>query len=522
MKNPGILILSTATLMFSCNEPKDTRLNILYIMSDDHAVNAIGAYGGRLAELNPTPVLDQLAREGMLFTRVFCSNSICTPSRATILTGQYSQTNRVLDLDGELDAANQYLPREMGKLGYETAVIGKWHLKREPDAFDHYCVLPLQGDYFDPEFRVRGENAWTKNTFQRIGHSTDIITDLTIEWLKNRDTSKPFFLMHQYKAPHDMFEFAPRYTEYLEDVIIPEPASMYYNKNNGSVATRGTDNTLIHDIGSSVSRRNPVRNMGQHMNIDNTLDDLEYTSQAYQEYLKRYLRCVKGIDDNLQRLFDFLKDEGLWDNTLIIYTSDQGFILGEHDYIDKRWMYEESMQMPFMVRFPKMVEPGTISDLLINNADFAPTLIELAGGEVPNYMQGRSFANVLKGQAPPDNWRKATYYRYWMHMAHRHAVPAHFGIRTDRYKLIFFYGRYYSNNFTPGPAHRYEFQTPAAWEFYDLENDRYEMDNRYGDHRYSDIIRELKIELLAIREELNETDADYPEIQRIIDAHWDD
>ncbi len=291
-----MILISAASLIFSCTEKKPDKPNILYIMSDDHAAHAIGVYGGRLAELDPTPVIDQLAREGMILTNVYCNNSICVPSRASILTGQYPQTNQVLDLSGRLAPEKQYLPQIMNELGYQTAMVGKWHLREEPATFDYYCVLPDQGDYFDPVFRVRGEKEWTQNTIQRFGHSTDIITDISLEWLKDRDKSKPFFLMHQYKAPHDFFEFAPRYEDYLEEVFIPEPASLYYNKNHGSVATRGINDSLIHVIGSSVSHRNPIRNMGMHMDIDPAIPDPDYASLAYQEYLKRYLRCVKGID----------------------------------------------------------------------------------------------------------------------------------------------------------------------------------------------------------------------------------
>ncbi len=518
----SIVLISAASLILSCTEKKPEKPNFLYIMSDDHTTQAFGVYGSRLAELNPTPNIDRLAKSGMLFTNVFCSNSICVPSRATILTGQYSQTNNALDLEGTLKPENQFLPLEMKKLGYQTAMIGKWHLTEEPASFDYYCVLPGQGEYFDPEFKVRGKNQWPDNTIQKFGHSTDIITDLSLDWLKNRDKSQPFFLMHQFKAPHDFFEFAPRYKDYLEDVFIPEPASLYYNHKHGSVATRGANDSLLHVIGSSVSHRNLIRNMGMHMDIEQAIPDPEYTSLAYQEYLKRYLRCVKGIDDNLQRLMDYLKKEGLLDNTIIIYTSDQGFLLGEHDYIDKRFMYEESMRMPFIVSYPVSIKPNSTSDLLINNADFAPTIIDLAGGTIPEYMQGKSFTGVLQGEDEPADWRTGTYYRYWMHMAHRHANPAHFGIRTKDYKLLFYYGTdYIKTGGAEYDGNRYAPDTPVAWEFYDLVNDKYEMENRYHDPKYAGIIQAMKKQLLSVREEINETDENYPHIQAIIDKYWD-
>ena len=505
--------------------------NILFILSDDHTTQGIGCYGSRLAKLNPTPVLDQFASEGARFDQVFCSNAICTPSRATIMTGQYSQTNGVLDLDGRLPPDRQYLAIEMKKAGYQTAIIGKWHLKEEPAAFDYYQVLVAagqQGTYFDPEFIEKGmkfgkHQAPGIKTKQYKGHSSDVITDLSMKWLsKGWNKEKPFFLMHHYKAPHDQFENAPRYDSYLEDVEIPEPESLYEQGNHGSVATRGENDSLIHDIGSSVSKRNTIRNMGMHMKIDPNLPDREYTHQAYQKYLKRYLRCVKGVDDNLKRLFDYLQKEGLWDNTVIFYSGDQGFYLGEHDYIDKRWGYEEGMRMPLLMRWPKGIKPGTVCDSLINNCDFAPTMLDYAGVKTPAYMQGRSFKSIVETGEEPDDWRDATYFRYWMHMAHKHANPAHFAIRTKRYKLIFFYGCDVFPNGRPGWGTRSEWRTPPGWELYDLKTDPHEMNNVYDNPEYAEIRKKLKVRLKGLRTELNETDKNYPHIQKIIDEHWND
>lgn len=522
--------------------------NIIYIMADDHTTQAFGIYGSRLATLNPTPALDQLANEGMIFDNCFVTNAICTPSRATIITGQYSQANGVLDLEGHIPPDRQYLPQEMGKLGYESAIVGKWHLEEEPASFDYYAVLPGQGKYHDPEFIVQGEEEWPKNRIETTGHSSDNITDLTIEWLKDkRNKDKPFFLMHHYKAPHDDFEYAPRYKEYLEDAYIPEPASLYVNGNNGSIATRGNNDSLLTVIGSSVSKRNTIRSMGmrlwsdEFMKISNPdfnadfktkldLSDRAYTHATYQEYLKRYLRCVKGVDDNIVRLIKFLKEEGLYDNTIIVYTGDQGFMLGEHDYIDKRWMYEESMRMPFFVRYPEKIKAGTRTDAIINNADFAPTLIDMAGGTAPEQMQGHSFKTILETGEEPDDWQQSTYYRYWMHMAHAHANPAHFGIRTKQYKLIFFYGKYWVDTKNPASTwnkkswgNRFEMDTPVAWEFYDLSKDPKEMNNAYDNPEYKDVIADLKNQLLEKRKSLNEEDGDkYPHIQKVIDEHWND
>ncbi|SIT02955.1 Arylsulfatase A [Zobellia uliginosa] len=503
--------------------------NIIFIMTDDHAAGATGIYGGRLADLGATPNLDALAKEGMVFENCFVTNSICTPSRASIITGQYSQTNGVLDLWNELDANKQYLPQEIKKLGYETAMIGKWHLHQEPKAFDYYKVFPLQGTYFDPEFRAKDKGKWPDNTVQYKGHSSDVVTDQALNWVHNRkNPEKPFFLMYHFKAPHDMFEFNPRYTSYLEDVKIPEPQSLYDQPHWGSEATRGKNDSLLHVIGSSISSRHPNRNYVDIYKTGNLPTEKERTSAAYQEYLKRYLRCVKGVDDNLGRFFEDLKKEGLWENTIIVYTSDQGMMLGEHDFEDKRWMYEESIHMPFIVRYPEKIKAGSRTSYLINNTDFAPTLIELAGGRAPDYMQGKSLKPIMEGERP-DDWRSATYYRYWMQMVH-HDIPAHFGLRSENYKLIFFYGRYHNlekegslSMYWNDEEHSNKVEpTPAAWEFYDLKNDPGELVNAYRNPKYQDIIQQMKAELKSTRKELNEEDDKYPHLQEIIIRHWND
>ncbi|MCP4376237.1 MAG: sulfatase [bacterium] len=486
---------------------KPSKPNIIFIMADDHTSQAIGVYGSRLAKLNPTPTIDALAKNGMRFDNVFCNNSICTPSRASIITGQYPQTNGVLDLGGNITPDKQYLPIEMKKAGYQTAMIGKWHLKKEPAAFDYYCVLPGQGRYYNPTFRVRGDGRFGKNTISKKGmHSSDAITDIGLEWLKNgRDKNKPFFLMHHFKAPHDMFHNAKRYDSYLADVTIPEPDNLHNQpaEGFGSQATR--------KFGAGVTKNHPSWRLGRKLGIDGKLTEPQYGRAVYQKYLKRYLRCVKGVDDNVKRLIDYLKETGELENTVIMYTGDQGFFLGEHDLMDKRWMYEEAMRMPFIVHYPAMVKPGSSNSWLINNTDFAPTMLALGGIKTPDYMQGRSFVEALRGGAKPKDWRTSTYYRYWMHMAHDLRVPAHFGIRNERYKLIFFYGC------TPGGGR----QTPVAWEFYDLKKDPSEMKNEYANPEYKKIITAMKAELKKTREELNETDQKYPKIQKIINANWD-
>jgi len=519
-----IKTLYTITLCIFClHSALGKKPNILYIMSDDHAAHGISAYGGRLAQIAPTPNLDRLAKEGALFKNTFCTNSICSPSRACILTGQYNHTNGAFDLSGKVLPGKQMLAIEMGKAGYETAMIGKWHLKVEPKDFNYYCVLPGQGKYHGPSFRIRGEKPWGKNLIEfPEKHSTDAITDLTLDWLKKRKEDKPFFLMHHYKAPHDYFENAARYENYLADIDIPEPATLWKRDPKfGSLATRGANDELIPHIGTSIGNRNPRRSYLRDLperfpkefpkNYDpKNFTDEENTRFAYNAYLKKFLRCVKGIDDNLGRLFTHLETSGQMDNTLIVYTADQGFMLGEHDYQDKRWMYEESMRMPLMIRFPKSIESGQKFDSIIENVDFAPTLLDFAGAPIPKSVQGRSFKSILETGEEKKEWKKAAYYRYWMHMAH-HDNPAHIGIRTKRYKLIYFYGCNYQG----------EYQTPAGWELYDMKKDPQETKNIYDDPKNAKLVISLKNWMAKLRKKVGDDGSHYPACEEIVQEFWD-
>ena len=513
------LLLATGNLTLA-KQP-----NILFIMSDDHTSQAIGAYGSRLAKLNPTPTIDRLAKEGMLFENAFCSNAICAPSRATILTGQYAHTCGVHDLRGSIEAGRQHLAREMKKAGYQTAMIGKWHLKKEPADFDYYCVLPGQGKYHDPEFRIRGEKKWPKNLIKFEGmHSSDAITDQTLKWLEEqRDPSKPFFLMHHYKAPHDYFEHAHRYNAYLADVSIPQPVNLResHPARFGSIATRGYQDELIPHIGTSIGNRNPRRSYAKDLPQKfpkdypadynpSKLNDKEVQDMAYNVYLRKYLRCVKGIDDNLKRLFAYMSNQKLMDNTVIIYTGDQGFMLGEHDYQDKRWMYEESMRMPFLIRYPATIKAGSRTDAVVGNVDFAPTMLDFAGVNKPGYMQGRSFKEICESGKEPTNWPNEAYYRYWMHMAH-HDNPGHVGIRTKEYKLIYYYGADYQGTN----------QTPPAWELYDMKKDPLESTNLYDDPEYAATVTELKKRLAALRKRIGDDGRDFPKTEKILQEFWD-
>ena len=501
------------------------RPNIIFIMSDDHTSQAIGAYGSRLAKLNPTPTIDRLAKEGMLFENAFCSNAICAPSRATIITGQYAHTCGVHDLRGGIEPGRQHLAREMKKGGYQTAMIGKWHLKKEPADFDYYCVLPGQGKYHNPEFRVRGEKHWPKNLIKFDGmHSSDAITDQTLKWLKTgRDKSKPFFLMHHYKAPHDYFEHAHRYDDYLVDIDIPKPKNLgnSHPEGFGSIATRGNHDELIPHIGTSIGNRNPRRSYAKDLpmkfpqdypkNYNPTkLTDQQVQNIAYNVYLRKYLRCVKGVDDNLKRLFAYLDKTGLMNQTVIIYTGDQGFMLGEHDYQDKRWMYEEAMRMPFLIRYPSTIKAGSRTDAVVGNVDYAATMLDFAGVKKPAYMQGHSFKSICETGREPASWPNEAYYRYWMHMAH-HDNPGHVGIRTKEFKLIYYYGTDYQGGN----------QTPPAWELYDMRKDSIESINLYDNPKYTKTVAKLKQRLASLRKRIGDDGRDFPETEKVVQEFWD-
>jgi arylsulfatase A-like enzyme len=517
----GVFLLTVlAPLLVEAAE----RPNILFIMADDHAAHAISAYGGRLAGVAPTPHLDRLAAEGALLANVFCTNSICSPSRACVLTGQYNHVNGAFDLSGRVPPGQQMLALEMKRAGYQTALIGKWHLKDEPADFEYYCVLPGQGDYSSPSFRVRGDQPWGKNTVHYEGqHVTDVITDITLNWLKEgRDPERPFFLMHHYKAPHDYFENAERYETYLADVEIPEPETLWVRDAQfGSLATRGDADELLPHVGTSIGSRNPRRSYLQDLPAlypkefpegykPDDFSDEENTRLAYNAYLKKFLRCVKGIDDNVGRLLAYLEEVGELDNTLIVYTSDQGFMLGEHDYQDKRWMYDPSLRMPFLIRYPAAIPAGQRLDAMVENVDFAPTLLDFAGGESPATVQGRSFRSLLETGREPDDWKQEAYYRYWMHMAH-HDNPAHLGIRTKTHKLIYYYGCNQDGGY----------QTPAGWELYDLIHDPDESRNLYDEAEAAPLVADLKRRLALTRARVGDDGSHFPACEKVVQEFWD-
>ena len=517
----------TAALEGTGSSP-DERPNILFIMSDDHACNAISAYGGRLAKVAPTPNIDRIAKEGIRLKKCFVTNSICTPSRAVILSGQHSHINGVRTLVDAFPGPESGTPNVaeiLGRSGYQTALIGKWHLRSPPWGFDYWKIGPGQGRYHDPFFISSTDGiAYSprpaKGAKPTKGYYTDLVTDDAVRWLEDRDQQKPFFLMLHHKAPHGKWEPADRHREYLADVEIPEPASLWEDFSHRSPATINMGTSIT---GRLTGRRTMVADV-QKKDWPAGAVDLsgmsaqEQGSAAYQKYLHDYLACVKAVDENVGRVLDYLDSSGLAKNTLVIYTSDQGMFLGEHDYFDKRWIYEECFQMPFLARLPGVINAGSVDDdHLCSNLDFAQTLLEFAQvQDAPEIgkMQGMSLQPILTGQRPKQ-WRDAVYYRYWMHLAHHH-IPGHYGIRSKQFKLAFFYGLPLDASLGKGnyPA------TTAGWEFYDLEADPNEINNAYSDPAYATVIQRLKQQLLELKDQYGDHDEDYPELMKVRNENW--
>ncbi|MEM7387046.1 MAG: sulfatase, partial [Verrucomicrobiota bacterium] len=442
--------------------------NILFIFSDDHAVNAISAYN-RAKNLNHTPNIDRLATEGMLFENSFCANSICGPSRANILTGKHSHLNGFLDNENSRFNGNQTtFPKLLQKSGYQTAIIGKWHLVSNPTGFDHWEILPGQGSYYNPDF-IQMDNSRKR----RPGYCSDIITDLSLEWLKEEmDPDKPFLLMCQHKAPHRNWSPPARHYDLYDDREMPYPETLFDNYANRSSTLAENKMSIANDMywghdmkfhGSSQfpdafmngipngeyrrmtpaqkARWDSVYEPKNRKFIEDVqagrIDDEGIIRWKYQRYIKDYLRTIQAMDDGIGRILDHLDATGLAEDTIVIYSSDQGFYLGEHGWYDKRWMFEESFKMPFLIRWPGMVDPGTRSAELIQNIDYAPTFLDMAGLAAPEEMQGRSFLPILKNRGfSQRNWRDAVYYAYYGERTHN--VAAHDGIRTMQHKLMYF------------------------------------------------------------------------------------
>ncbi|MEO0529604.1 MAG: sulfatase [Planctomycetota bacterium] len=488
----------------------EQRPNILFIFSDDHAPTAIGAYGGPLAALDPTPNIDRLAAGGTLFRNSFCTNSICGPSRAVVLTGKHSHINGFLANDRRFDPTQWVFPKSLQAVGYRTAIIGKWHLGCDPEGFDFWRVLPGQGRYYNPRLR-------SPDGVEEVpGHCTQVVTDIAIDWLDEHRASSegPFLVMCQHKAPHRNWMPDPRDLQLYAGVEIPEPPTLFDDfADNASPAAASEMSIRTHmhpnydlflDAELTAEEENfPHADRSGKKNLEDVSDEqlrewgdgLEAENRAfneadptgdnrvrakYQRYMKNYLRTVRGVDRSVGQLLDYLDKSGLADSTIVVYSSDQGFYLGEHGWFDKRWMYEPSLAMPLIVRWPGVTRPGTIVEAMVQNLDYAPTFLEAAGAEVPDAVQGRSLIGLLGG-SPPTEWRDAIYYHYYGH-PDVHNVARHRGVRTETHKLIHFYQL-------------------DEWELYDLVADPNEMDNLYGQPEYATLTVELKAELERLVEQ---------------------
>jgi len=441
------------------------RPNILYIMADDHAAHAISAYG---SVINQTPQLDRLAAQGMRFDRMFAVNSICTPSRATVLTGKYSHINGV-PVFNRFDGSQPTVAKYLQAAGYHTGIIGKWHLESDPTGFDKWTILPGQGDYFNPTFLEADGKRVIK------GYITDITTDLSIDFLKNRPKDKPFFLMCHHKAPHRNWQPDAKHKAMFAGKVIPEPPTLRDNGVGRSDAIRECKQKVLENLSPNDTKGAPPAG----------LSDDELLKWKYQRYMQDYLACVQSVDDNVGRLLDYLDEAGLAENTLVIYTSDQGFFLGDHGLYDKRFMYEESIRVPFLVRWPEVIKPGEVQSAMGINVDFAPTFMDAAGLPLPADMQGRSLMPLFKGKVP-DDWRGSWYYRYY-HDPGDHNTRAHYGVRTTTHKLIYFWKK-------------------NQWEMYDLIADPSELHNLYSDPEQAETVVKLKAELYRLKKELKDDD----------------
>ena len=500
-----------AGFLWSCTEQKTAkRPNIIFIMSDDHTSQAWGIYGGLLKDYVQNKNISRLADEGAVLNNSFCTNSICVPSRATILTGQYSHRNGVYTLSGSLKPDSMNIAKVLKKSGYQTAIIGKWHLKKQPSGFDHFMVLPGQGRYNNPILKTIDD--WDKGKEYK-GFSSDLIAQYSIDWLKRKDNEKPFFLMTHFKATHEPFDYPDRLKDLYKDQEIPEPASLY------DFGPETTGRTFSGQKMDELARRmiyaseNPGKFWTSYPGLPFStkgLDSIQARKKIYQKFVKDFMKCGAAIDENIGRLLNYLEESGEAENTVVIYTADQGYFLGEHGFFDKRMFYEESLRMPFVIRYPKEIKGGSRIDDIILNIDFPSLFADYAGLENPDFMQGKSFRQNLMGNTP-ENWRKSMYYRYWAHAPNR---PGHFGIRNERYKLIFFNGQHLNM-----PGAKKETSEPG-WEFFDLQTDPNENQNSYDNPEYAAIIKEMKEELIKLRSEVGDTDEKFPEMRQVIENYW--
>jgi uncharacterized sulfatase len=482
------------------------RPNFIFIMSDDHGRQAISAFGHPLSQVAPTPNIDRIAQNGALFMNNFSGNSISGPSRATILTGKHSHKHGFTENDGtDFDGSQQTLQQILREHGYQTAIIGKWHLGSYPTGFDFWKVLDGQGEYYNPFFITE------QDTTRHWGHVTDLITNYSIDWLENRNKEKPFFLKVHHKAPHRHFMPAERHWRLFEHTVFPMPESFFDNFEGRRAAAHqrmsiARDLKLGYDLkitcsvdsyefidatGNWVMRREMTedqqkrffRAFRERNNDFHTTPrtEKELAKWKFQRFMQDYMATVRGLDEGIGVILDYLEASGLMENTVIIYTTDQGFFLGEHGWFDKRFMYEESFQMPLLMSHYGHIPGGTIVHGLTQNIDFAPTFLDMAGIDVPSDMQGVSFKEMVRTGETPRNWRRAVYYHYFEYPG-PHYVKAHFGVRTERHKLIYFY-------------------EAGFWELYDLKRDPTEINNIYGRFGTRRLTRQLRRELIRLQEQ---------------------
>jgi arylsulfatase A-like enzyme len=466
------------------------RPNIIFVFTDDHSLQTIGAYRLWLSrfcrEQQVTPNLDRLAAQGGLFVNSFCTNSLCSPSRATVLTGLHSHVNGVKTLNQPIKEGVWTFPKSLREVGYQTTLIGKWHLDKTVPDFDDWWIFPGQGDYLDPVFISKSGRE------QRRGYATDIITDMALDWLEKRDASRPFFLAIHHKAPHRNWVPPLRYATWLDDVTVPEPVTLFDDYTDRASPARlqemNISKDLTMDFDMKIGAEFAANPLYAARNADFAArkpvgDDL--TRWKYQQYLKDYLRCVKAVDDGVGRVMDALKSAGLEKNTIVIYSSDQGFYMGEHGWFDKRWIYEESLHMPFIIRWPGVVKAGARFRPFIQNIDYAVTFVDMAAARIPDGLHGRSIVPILRGETPED-WRKSVYYRYYDKDG-AHNVANHYGVRTHRYTLAYF-------------------DETHEWELFDNKKDPHQLHSVYNDPAYAKTLVALKAELHRLRKLYQDSD----------------
>jgi arylsulfatase A-like enzyme len=481
-----------SVVLFSCKstsvETNQSQPNVVYIMADDLTIQAISAYGGMFKDIAPTPNMDRLAKEGMLFQDALCTNAICGPSRACILTGKYAHVNGFYknEYGGVFNEKQWTFPQEFKKNGYQTSLFGKWHLGSNPvglDAFKFHAASAQQGLYWNPVYNVNGKEEKFK------GYATNLSTDFALNWLEQeRDKTKPFMMILQYKAPHRPWEPDKKYENLWDDIEMPYPDNFNDDYKGRELTAGDTEMTMEHFSRKDMKLKAPSDLKGKDLvkwNFYGTKNEEVVTPEGmsfeegrkwrYQTYIKDYLACVKSVDDNIGRVLKYLDDNNLTENTIVVLTSDQGFYLGEHGFFDKRFIYEESIRMPLMVRYPKMVKPNSVSEDIVRNIDFASTLLDLAGIKFTEKVQGISFKPVLLNKTPK-NWNQAAYYHYY-EFPYWHHVQPHYGIRTQKYTLAHFY------------------YNVDVWELYDLEKDPKQMYNVYNDPKYATVIADLKRQL---------------------------